>query len=68
MVIRGDTKTLAEIAQIMGLKHRGSLTDTYLTPAIENGYVALLYPDNPKRKGQAYYLTQKGLALLANMK
>lgn len=42
--------------------------DKYLAPTIETGYVTMLYPDNPKRKGQAYYLTPKGLELLKRLK
>ncbi len=63
-VIRGDTKTREEIMTIMHLNHRENFRLTYLTPSIEAGYVTMLYPDNPKRKGQAYYLTPKGLELL----
>lgn len=35
--------------------------ENYTTPAIEAGYVTMLYPETPKRKGQAYHLTPKGL-------
>ncbi len=66
-VIRGDTKTLAEISQIINIRHRGYLMDNYISPAIADGYVAMLYPDNPKRKGQAYHLTSKGLELLTKI-
>ena len=67
LVIRGDTKTRDEIMAIMGLKNRGNLRNVYLKPAIANGYAMMLYPDNPKRKGQAYYLTPKGLELLTKI-
>ena len=66
-VVRGDTKSLAEISQIINIRHRGYLMDKYITPAIEAGYVTMLYPENPKRKGQAYYLTPKGLELLTKI-
>lgn len=68
MVIRGDTKTREEIMEIMHLNHRENFRLTYLIPAIKAGYVTMLYPNNPKRKGQAYYLTPKGLELLRKLK
>ena len=63
----GDTKTREEIMEIMQLNHRENFRLTYLIPAIEAGYITMLYPENPKRKGQAYYLTEKGLELLSNI-
>ena len=64
IAIKGDTKTREEIMHIMQLNHRENFRVTYLIPALETGYIAMLYPDNPRRKGQAYYLTQKGLDVL----
>jgi ATP-dependent DNA helicase RecG len=66
-IVRGDTKTREEIMKIMHLTHRENFRLTYTAPAIADGYVAMLYPDNPKRKGQAYYLTPKGLELLTKI-
>lgn len=51
----------------MNLKGRSNFTSRYLHPSIEQGYVAPLYPDAPKRRDQAYYLTEKGLALYAEI-
>lgn len=48
----------------LGLKNRESFIDTYLTPAMQEGVVAMLYPDKPKHPRQKYLLTAKGLALL----
>lgn len=67
IAIKGDTKTREEIMNIMQLNHRENFRLTYLIPALETGYIAMLYPDNPKRKGQAYYLTQKGLDVLVSL-
>ncbi len=47
----------------MELKHRPTFIINYLTPAIQNGFVILLYPDNPKHPRQKYLLTVKGLAI-----
>lgn len=49
----------------MELKHRPTFITNYLTPAIQNGFVTLLYPDNPKHPRQKYLLTVKGLAVLS---
>ena len=68
LAIQEATLKLSEIGEMIGLKHSGTIRDTYINPAIEEGYVTYLYPENPKRKGQAYYLTEKGLAKLRELK
>jgi len=54
--------------QILGLKGSGNFRAAYLYPAMEQGYVSLLYPESAKRRDQAYYLTEKGLELFALLK
>ena len=54
------------IKEIMGkieLKHRPTFMENYLNPAIENGFVRLLYPDSPRHPRQKYLLTVKGMML-----
>lgn len=48
----------------MQLKGRDNFLNLYLNPAIETGWVTLLYPDKPRHSRQKYLLTVKGLALL----
>ena len=48
LAIRGDTKTREEILSILRLKGRRNFIENYTAPAIADGYVAMLYPDNPK--------------------
>lgn len=48
----------------MSLKDKTHFLDKYLYPAIEQGYVGQLHPENPKHPGQKYMLTSKGKALL----
>ena len=67
LAIGGDTKTRDEIMNMLRLKHRGNLRDSYIKPAISEGYVAMLYPDAASRTDQAYYLTKKGLELLVTL-
>ena len=52
----------------MGLKHRPTFMENYLNPAIEDGFVRLMFPDKPKHPRQKYLLTVKGLALYNELK
>ena len=65
--IGNGTLTRDKIMQKLGLKGSGNFRAAYLYPAIEQGYVSRLYPDAAKRPDQAYYLTEKGLELLATL-
>ena len=62
--IGSQTLTARSIKEKLGLRGDDNFRKNYLTPALEGGYIAMLYPENPKRKGQAYYLTGKGLSVL----
>ena len=46
------------------LKDKTYFLDKYLYPAMEEGYVEQLYPENPKHPKQKYRLTEKGKTLL----
>ena len=48
----------------MNLKDRENFMENYLSPAIKDGFIVMLYPDNPKHPRQKYLLTEKGLAIL----
>ncbi|MBR6904189.1 MAG: hypothetical protein IKN32_04985, partial [Bacteroidales bacterium] len=63
LTIRGNTISANEIMKSLQLKGEDNFRKRYLVPSMENGYVQMLYPDAPKRPDQAYYLTEKGLAL-----
>ena len=56
--------SVKEIMELMQLKDRKSFLYGYLYPAIESGFVELLYPKNPKHPKQKYSLTDKGKDLL----
>ena len=51
----------AEIMNILCLKHRPTFIYTYLQPAIEQGYIELLYPGSSNHPQQKYRLTKKGI-------
>ncbi len=67
LAVGNDTLTRDKIMQRLGLKGSGNFRATYLYPAIEQGYVAKLYPESDKRPDQAYYLTEKGKELLKSI-
>ena len=49
------------------LKHRPNFLDLYLTPAITEGYIRMLYPDSPRPPRQRYLLTVKGTMVYSQM-
>ena len=64
IVIIDDKKmSIKEMMAVAGLKDRVSFLNLYLTPAIKDKYVRMLYPDRPNHPRQKYLLTVKGLAL-----
>lgn len=62
-VIGKQELSVKEIMANIGLKDRKNLLMLYLTPAIKDGYVRMLYPDKPRHPKQKYLLTVKGIAL-----
>ena len=61
--------TKDEIVKLHKLGHKSNktLTEQYFTPAIKQGFVAMLYPDKPRHPKQKYYLTEKGKELLKTL-
>lgn len=56
--------SVKHIMEALGLKSRDHFLKRYLRPAIDNGYLRLLYPDAPRSPRQKYLLTEKGLGKL----
>ncbi len=48
---------------VIGLKERKNFLNLYLNPAIDEGFVRMLYPDSPRHPRQKYLLTVKGVGL-----
>ncbi len=61
-IMSGELKRV-EIQEELGLKHRENFADNYLNPALESGYIEMLYPNSPNHPQQRYRLTEKGLEL-----
>ena len=55
--------SIKEMLTAMNLKDRENFMENYLSPAIKDGFIVMLYPDNPKHPRQKYLLTTKGLGI-----
>lgn len=65
----GDVEmSVKEMLNVLELKERKSFISLYLNPAINEGYVSMLYPDSPRHPRQKYLLTIKGLAVYNEFK
>ena len=53
----------AQIMKVLRLKHRPNFLEYHLNPAIQEGFVRMLYPNSPNHPRQKYLLTVKGMAL-----
>jgi predicted HTH transcriptional regulator len=62
---RLDKNELLESGKLTNLKNisRKTLERQYITPALKDGYVTMLYPNNLHHPKQKYYLTEKGKTL-----
>ena len=58
---------LKALMEAMQRKDRKGFVSTYITPNIESGYIAMLYPDTPNHPMQSYFLTNKGREALNNL-
>ena len=67
-VIGTEQYTIKTIMEKMQLKHRPNFLNLYLTPAITEGYVRMLYPDSPRHPRQRYLLTVKGHLVFQGIK
>lgn len=59
--------SLKVLMEAMQRKDRKGFVSTYITPNIETGYIAMLYPETPNHPMQSYYLTNKGREALNNL-
>lgn len=53
-----------QLMEALGLRNRPHFLTRYITPAVEKGLIAPLYPDAPRHPRQKYILTDKGRAQL----
>lgn len=55
--------SLKEMMEGLALKGRDNFLNLYLTPALKEGWLRLLYPNSPRHPRQKYLLTIKGMSL-----
>ena len=63
-VLGNKELSVKEIMECLGLNHRPTFRTNYLHPALNEGYVTPLYPEQPSHPKQKYRLTDKGKSLL----
>lgn len=66
--IGNNSMSVKEMMTLMELKDRANFLNNYLKPAIQDGFLKLLYPDKPNHPRQKYLLTVKGWAAFNEMK
>ena len=68
MALGNNQMSIKDMLKAVGLKDRMNFIEYSLTPAIAQGYVSMLYPDKPRHPRQKYLLTEKGNALLEELR
>ena len=61
-IIGERSLSVKEMMVAIGLKDRENFLNLYLSPAINEGFVKMLYPNSPRHPRQKYLLTAKGVA------
>ena len=62
-VIGNYSYSIKDMLILVGLKDRMNFIEYTLNPAINEGFVRMLYPDSPRHPRQKYLLTEKGRML-----
>ena len=63
VAIANKELSVKNMMDALELKGRDNFLNLYLKPAINEGYIRLLYPDSPRHPRQKYLLTAKGMEL-----
>lgn len=61
--LKGKTLSKKEILVALDMKHRPTLEQEYIKPALELGLIEMSQPDSPRSPTQKYRLTEKGKGL-----
>ena len=68
IVVVGEQKmSVKEMMEATGLKDRKNFLEYTLNPAINEGWVRMLYPESPRHPRQKYLLTIKGKGLYSRL-
>ena len=69
IVVVGEQKmSVKEMMEATGLKDRKNFLEYTLNPAINEGWVRMLYPESPRHPRQKYLLTIKGKGLYSGLR
>ena len=63
-VLENEELSVKDMMEELGLNHRPTFRTNYLHPALNEGYIIPLYPNQPSHPKQKYRLTDKGKELL----
>ena len=63
-----ESLSVQQLMNVLQKKHRITFMENHINPALSNGLIARLFPDNARQKGQKYYLTEKGKQILKEIK
>lgn len=63
-ILNGSELSVKEMMEALGLNHRPTFRTNYLHPALNEGYITPLYPEQPSHPKQKYRLTEKGKNML----
>ena len=67
MVLGKEQMPVKVLMERLQLRGRANFMNLYLVPAIQAGFVTLLYPDTPRHPRQEYMLSGKGRAVYEEM-
>ena len=62
-IVGSQELSISQMMNMLGLKHRPNFLEYHLYPAMQDGYIRMLYPNSPRHPRQKYLLTAKGMAL-----
>ena len=68
LALSNEQLSLKGLMEKVGLKHRPTFLENYINPALDAGFLKVVYPDKPNHPRQKYLLTAKGLALYNEIK
>lgn len=60
LALSNEQLSLKVLMEKVGLKHRPTFLENYISPASEDGFLKVLYPDKPNHPRQNTCLRQKG--------
>ena len=63
-LLKTGNHSLIEMMQVCGYKDRDSFRKSVLNQMLEKEWINMTHPENLRHRGQKYFLTEKGEAIL----